>query len=65
MPLLLSQTVITQSCCGAINEITCHLGRLFIYAVPGARRRNWSEKSKSSSNVTGAKGVGMAFPPGR
>jgi len=24
MPLLMSQTVITQSCYGAIHEITCH-----------------------------------------
>jgi len=41
--------------------ITCHL---FIYAAPGATRRNWNEKSKSSSNVTIVqKGVGTPFPP--
>jgi len=48
--------VITQQCYGAIHAITCHL---FIYAAPGATRRNWNEKSKLSINVTGAKGVGM------
>jgi len=46
---------------------------LFIYAAPGATLRNWNEKSKSSSDVTSAKGgetrfhtkkgVGTPFPP--
>ena len=39
--------------------VTCHL---FISAAPGATRRNWNEKSKSSSNVTSAK-RSHAFPP--
>ena len=47
MPLVMSQTVITQPCYGGIHERTCHL---FIYAAPGATRRNWNEKSKSSSS---------------
>jgi len=46
----------SQPCCGAIHE-TCHL---FIYAAPGAPRRNWNEKSKSSRNVTRAKRCGNA-----
>jgi len=45
------QMVITQPYHGAIREITCHL---FIYAAPGATRRNLNEKSKSSSTVTSA-----------
>jgi len=41
--------------------ITCHL---IIYAAPGATRRNWDEKYKSSSNVTIVqKGVVTPFPP--
>jgi len=44
----------------ATHEITCHL---FIYAAPGATRRNWNEKSKSSSNVACEKGMGTPFPP--
>jgi len=43
--IVMSQTVITQPCYGAIHETTCHL---FIYAASGATRRNWNEKSKSS-----------------
>jgi len=39
--------------------MTC---RLFIYAVPGAARRNWNEKSKSSSNVSSVKRCGNALP---
>jgi len=35
-----------------MHDITCHL---FVYAAPGATRRNWNEKSNSSSNVTSAK----------
>jgi len=37
MTLLMSQTIITKPCYGAIHEITCHL---FIYAPPGATRKN-------------------------
>jgi len=37
---------------GTIHEITCHL---FIFTAPGAARRNWNEKCKSSSNITSAK----------
>jgi len=49
IPLLMSQTVITQPCYGAIYEITCGL---FIDTAPGSTRRKWNRKSKSSSNVT-------------
>jgi len=49
--------VITQPCYGAIHEVICYL---FIYAALGATRRNWIEKSKSSSNVTSAKRCGHA-----
>jgi len=37
VPLLTSQTVITQSCYGTIYKITCHL---FIYAAPDATRKH-------------------------
>jgi len=43
-----------------IHAITCHL---FIYATPGATRRTWNEKYKSSSNVASAERCGNAFPP--
>jgi len=33
----------------AIHDMTCHF---FIYVAPGATRRNWNEKSESSSNFT-------------
>jgi len=65
--MLMSQTVIAQPYCGVIYEITCHS---FIYAYPGATRKNWNVKSKSSSNVTivqkgyySKKSVGTPFPP--
>ena len=60
MLLLVSQPVIIQTCYGAIHEIACHL---FIYAAPGATRKNWNETSKSSSNLSSAKRCGNAFPP--
>jgi len=37
----MSQTVLTQTCYGAIHEITSHL---CIYGAPGATRRNWNKK---------------------
>jgi len=37
---------------------SCHL---FTYTDPGAARRNWSKKYKSSSNVTSAKRCRNAF----
>jgi len=46
-----------KTCYAAIHEVTC---RLFIYAAPGATRRNWNEKSKSSSNVTSVESCGNA-----
>ena len=48
------QIVITQPCSGAVHEISCHL---FIYAAPGATRRNLNEKSKSSRMLLVLKGV--------
>jgi len=54
IPLPMTQTVITQPRYGTIHEITCHI---FIYTAPGGKRKNWNEKSKSSSNVTCAKCV--------
>jgi len=45
----MSQTAITQPCYGAIYEITCDL---FIHTAPGATRRKWNRKSKSSGDVT-------------
>ena len=44
---IIDVTYSIQPCSGAIHEITCE----FIYAAPGATRKNWNEKSKSSSNV--------------
>jgi len=54
MSLFMSQAAITKPCNGVIHEMSCDL---FVYAAPGATRRNWNEKSKSSSNVTNAKGL--------
>ena len=59
MPLLMSQTVITQPYYGAMHDITCHS---FIYTAAGATRRNWNEKFKSSSNVTCAERWGNTVP---
>jgi len=33
-----------------------------VYDAPGATRRNWKEKSKSSGNITSAKTCGNAVP---
>jgi len=55
----MSQTLITKPHYSAMRKIT---GHLFIYSVPGATRRNWNEKSKSSNNVTKAKRCGNALP---
>jgi len=42
-----------------MHQIAC---RLFIYAAPGATRRNWNEKSKSST-LRVQKSMGTPFPP--
>jgi len=60
IPMLMSQTVITQTCCSAAHEITCHL---FIHAAPGATRRNQNETSKLQVTLLVQKGVATRSHP--
>jgi len=59
----MSQEIITQPCYGAMHEINCHL---FIYAAPGATRRNLMKNLNLQVTLLVQKGVGTrshTFPP--